>query len=181
MNEETKIQSVYIPDRAEHQGIYGIYVNLRWVCPICGQPRGQVLNGRSYDGSLVLAVDTWKNPCGHIDKYDDVRNEAESNGLNNDCIHKRNTTINLFYIAKIQRATMHIFEEQDSDFVDGRVVKANERAIDKWLNKITLDKDEQIKILDIIERNNFNTNDYTYKPICDELRALGYTVIEGGK
>ena len=83
MKEETTIKRVYIPACANHDGVYGIYVNLRWVCPICGHPRGQILNGRSYDVSRVLAVDTWKNPCGHVDKYDDVRNEAATNGLNN--------------------------------------------------------------------------------------------------
>jgi len=87
--------------------------------------------------------------------------------------------INLLFIAKIQSATIRIFEEQDSDYVNGRVVSANERAINKWLGKITPDKAEQIKILDIIEKNNFNSDDYTFKPICDELRALGYEIVEG--
>ena len=79
---EEEIKQVYIPACANHEGIYGMYVKLRWVCPICGQPRGQILKGRSYDGSRFLAVDTWNNPCGHIDKYDDVRKEAAANGLN---------------------------------------------------------------------------------------------------
>lgn len=26
--------------------------------------------------------DGWENPCGHVDKYDAVRDEAASNGLN---------------------------------------------------------------------------------------------------
>lgn len=79
---EEEIKQVYIPACANHEGIYGMYVKLRWVCPICGQPRGQILKGWSYDGSRFLAVDTWNNPCGHIDKYDDVRKEAAANGLN---------------------------------------------------------------------------------------------------
>ncbi len=80
MKEE--IKQVYIPAYANHEGIYGMYVKLRWVCPVCGQPRGQIFNSRSYDGSRFLAVDAWNNPCGHIDKYDDVRKEAAANGLN---------------------------------------------------------------------------------------------------
>ena len=81
---DTSIKTVYIPARAEHDGTHGINVKLRWVCPICGAPRGDVQNGRSYDGSRVLFCNTWQNPCGHIDKYDDVRAEAAANGLNAD-------------------------------------------------------------------------------------------------
>lgn len=76
------IKTVYIPARDEHDGIHGTSVKLRWVCPICGAPRGNVSNGRSYDGSRVLFCDTWDNPCGHVDKYADVRAEAAANGLN---------------------------------------------------------------------------------------------------
>lgn len=36
------------------------------------------------DGSRILFCDTWQNPCGHIDKYADVRAEAAANGLNGD-------------------------------------------------------------------------------------------------
>lgn len=78
------IKTVYIPARAEHDGTHGINVKLRWVCPICGAPRGEISNGRSYDGSRVLFCNTWQNPCGHVDKYDDVRAEAAANGLNDD-------------------------------------------------------------------------------------------------
>lgn len=76
------IQTVYIPAYDEHDGVYGMYVKLRWVCPICGQPRGQIKSVRSYDGSRVLPCDGWDNPCGHVDKYDACRKEAAENGLN---------------------------------------------------------------------------------------------------
>ena len=89
--------------------------------------------------------------------------------------------IKLYHIAKVQRATVRLFEAQDEDYPDGRVVKANERAIQHWLGKITDNKEEQRKILDIIERQNWNTTDVTYKPICDELRKLGYEILEGAK
>ncbi len=81
---DAPIKTVYIPARAEHDGAHGINVKLRWVCPICGAPRGEISNGRSYDGSRVLFCNTWQNPCGHVDKYDDVRAEAAANGLNGD-------------------------------------------------------------------------------------------------
>lgn len=85
--------------------------------------------------------------------------------------------INAYYIAQIQAATVRKFAAEDSDYPDGRAVKANERAIQKWLDKITDDTDEQRQILDVIERGNWNTGDITFKPIFDELRALGYEVV----
>lgn len=80
-------------------------------------------------------------------------------------------------IVKIQKATIRIFEEDsEPGYVDYRIVKSNERAIQHYLDTITSDKEVQSKILDIIESNNFNTKDITYKPICDELRELGFEV-----
>lgn len=46
-------------------------------CPICGGDRGQprlhsfVEDGESY------SVHKWKNPCGHVDMYEDCIKEAE--------------------------------------------------------------------------------------------------------
>lgn len=77
-----KIKIVEIPACEQHQGLYSIKIKLFWTCPKCGAPRGEVKNGRSYDGSCVLICDTWQNPCGHIDKYCDVKKEALTNGLN---------------------------------------------------------------------------------------------------
>lgn len=76
------IQTVYIPSCDNHEGIHGIHVRLRWVCPKCGKPRGKPVGGLSYDGSQYLSVHKWTNPCGHVDKYADVRHEAVANGLN---------------------------------------------------------------------------------------------------
>ena len=89
--------------------------------------------------------------------------------------------IKLIWIAKIQRATIKIFEAEDCDieYVDRRVVKSNERAINTYLNKITEDKDLQQKIMKIIHENNFNSEDQTFRPICNELRKLGFTIKEG--
>ncbi len=87
--------------------------------------------------------------------------------------------IKMSTIAKIQRCTMRIFEAQDQDYPDNRIVASNERAIQHYLDDITSDTNEQCKILNAIESENFNTKDYTYKPICDNLRALGYEVVEG--
>lgn len=84
------------------------------------------------------------------------------------------------YIVKLQAATMRLFEALDDDYPDGRAVRANERAIQKWLDKITDNADEQRQILDVIERGNWNMEDRTFKPIFDKLRALGYKVVFGG-
>lgn len=82
------------------------------------------------------------------------------------------------HIVKIQAATMRLFEAEDDWHPDYRAVRANERAIQHWLDKITDDEDEQREILRVIERENWNREDKTFKPICDELRALGYEIKE---
>ena len=94
---------------------------------------------------------------------------------------RREKCINAYHIAKIQAAAMRLFEALDEDYPDGRAVRANERAIQTWLDKITDDEDEQREILRIIERNNWNREDKTFKPIFDELRKLGYEIVEGKK
>ena len=85
------------------------------------------------------------------------------------------------YIVKIQAATMRLFDALDDDCPNWRAIRANERAIQKWLDKITDDTDEQRQILDVIERGNWNMEDTTFKPICDGLRKLGYEITENEK
>lgn len=75
MHNNVPYKTVYIPATNEHEGIYGMNVTVPWVCPICGEPRGEVFKTRSYDGSRILYCDGWRNPCGHVDKYSDVRKE----------------------------------------------------------------------------------------------------------
>lgn len=87
--------------------------------------------------------------------------------------------IKMSWVAKIQIATMKIFYAEDEDYPNYRVIRPNERAIDHYLSLITDNKEEQEKILRAIERENFNTKDRTYKPVCDNLRALGYVIKEG--
>lgn len=76
------IHTVRIPACENHYGLFAVDVRLRWACPICGNARGKIVKGLSYDGALSMSVDAWTNPCGHVDKYDEVRNEAAHNGLN---------------------------------------------------------------------------------------------------
>jgi len=74
--------TVTIPACRHHEGLYARTVKILDSCPICGKRRGDVVSGLSYDGSRRLAVDMWQNPCGHLDRYSDVRDEARNNGLN---------------------------------------------------------------------------------------------------
>lgn len=67
---------VVIPACAEHEGFHSITVEVAWICPECGGPRGEVFRTLSYDGSRRLGCDGWHNPCGHKDSYAAVRAEA---------------------------------------------------------------------------------------------------------
>jgi len=76
------LKTVTIPATATHEGHYKRTVILKWECPICGGPRGELFEGLSYDGSRRMTVHCWKNPCGHVDTYDAVRAEAQTNPYN---------------------------------------------------------------------------------------------------
>ena len=76
------IKEVEIPACSQHLGLYKIKVKLKWTCPTCGKPRGEIRKVRSYDGSLYMECDGWSNSCGHIDLYAKLREEARTNGLN---------------------------------------------------------------------------------------------------
>lgn len=84
--------------------------------------------------------------------------------------------IKLRDLVKINHLQMEIFEEEDSDYVDGRVVRSKERAIDRILNKISPNKEVQRIVYTICNKHLFNTEDITFKPICDDLRSLGYEI-----
>ena len=72
---------VTIPARDQHEGFYQMTVEIADACPKCGGPRGETFKQRSYDGSLTMIVDSWHNPCGHVDKYDAVREEYRASQL----------------------------------------------------------------------------------------------------
>ncbi|KDE68926.1 hypothetical protein FUSO7_12410 [Fusobacterium necrophorum BFTR-2] len=82
-------------------------------------------------------------------------------------------------IRKIAILCLEVFEEQDNVYPDMRTVRNKERAIKNVLNKITEDEEEQRKIYNAIDNEILNYEDCTYKPMCNNLRALGYTVVEG--
>ena len=78
-NHQRKYMFVKIPLVEQHEGWQSCVKRIRIsaFCPKCGAPRGKVFshNMRSYDGSLWVTCDGWKNPCGHVDYYNDVRKE----------------------------------------------------------------------------------------------------------
>ena len=66
-----------------HPGEYRrvIEVEISDNCPKCGGARGKPEVGYTYDGSIRIIVDIWENPCGHIDKYEDVWKEVKQAGM----------------------------------------------------------------------------------------------------
>lgn len=82
-------------------------------------------------------------------------------------------------IVKIQHLYIGIFEEEDSDYVDYRVVRNKERTVYRILDKYSSDPEEQKKIYNIIASGSWDTEDYTFKTICNRIRELGYEVTGG--
>jgi hypothetical protein len=67
------VRTVTIPACVEHDGYHVVTVTLPWICLHCGGPRGKPFRTVSYDGSRRLVVHGWTNPCGHVEKYSQVR------------------------------------------------------------------------------------------------------------
>lgn len=45
-------------------------------CPVCGGPRGEPVHRNQCEDGEWYPVDTWENPCGHLDKYAACLKEA---------------------------------------------------------------------------------------------------------
>lgn len=45
-------------------------------CAVCGGPRGEPRNLNQYEDGVHYATDVWDNPCGHVDYYHLVAQEA---------------------------------------------------------------------------------------------------------
>ncbi len=54
-----------------------VEVEISDFCPICGEKRGEPKNYNFYENDESFSCDTWNNPCGHIDFYKDVLEEAK--------------------------------------------------------------------------------------------------------
>ncbi|MFJ7963202.1 hypothetical protein [Streptomyces sp. NPDC096324] len=66
----------------EYVGVRIQKVTISDRCPTCGGPRGVTDDGEStvrnhnfHEDGDWLSVDTWKNPCGHVDMYSAVLRE----------------------------------------------------------------------------------------------------------
>lgn len=78
---------VQIPDRDLQKRLWGNgyrsinqiikRVTISDYCPKCGQKRGEPVLKRYCEDGEWYDVSCWQNPCGHIDKYQDVIAEAQ--------------------------------------------------------------------------------------------------------
>lgn len=80
-------------------------------------------------------------------------------------------------IAKIQHLYMDIFEEEDNDYVDYRIIRSKEKSIQKMLDSFTKDKEKQKEIYHTIIHYTWDNSDMTFRPICNALREKGYKII----
>ena len=71
---------------------------------------------------------------------------------------------------------VEIAELEFEEYVDRRRISPKEKKIDRILQKITVDKEEQKAIYKAINSETFNMSDTTFKPIVDNLRKLGYEI-----
>jgi hypothetical protein len=46
-------------------------------CPKCGERRGEPEGANQCDDGAYFWVQVWTNPCGHLDRYEDVLAEAK--------------------------------------------------------------------------------------------------------
>jgi hypothetical protein len=61
-----------ILSKVGYDELYTPSIVAHWVCLQCGAQRGELHAARVYNGSHWRVVDAWHNPCGHVEKYDEV-------------------------------------------------------------------------------------------------------------
>ena len=54
---------------------HAITVEIADTCPVCGGSRGKPHRKQYCEDGEWYTVDTWTNPCGHLDRYPDVIRE----------------------------------------------------------------------------------------------------------
>ncbi len=72
---------------------------------------------------------------------------------------------------------VEIAELEFEEYVDRRCISPKEKKIDRILQKITADKEEQKAIYNAIDSETFNMSDTTFKPIVDNLKKIGYEIV----
>ncbi|MCP1647255.1 hypothetical protein J2T49_001770 [Pseudomonas nitroreducens] len=80
-------RTVTIPACTEHNGLHAMTITVPWYCRVCGEPRGEPIAGISFDGSRQLHVHTWRNPCGHVEKYNEIRMDFQGHAENGGALH----------------------------------------------------------------------------------------------
>ncbi|MFJ5038023.1 hypothetical protein [Streptomyces parvulus] len=74
-----KTMTVRVPDYGPQRGYEGVRivdVEVSARCPQCGGPRGPKVEHRFRRDGEYFTCDRWMNPCGHVDQYDAVLEEA---------------------------------------------------------------------------------------------------------
>lgn len=56
---------------------YPLTVVIAATCPVCGGKRGEPTMRRFCEDGEWYNVSTWQNPCGHIDRYQDIYAETK--------------------------------------------------------------------------------------------------------
>lgn len=76
-------------------------------------------------------------------------------------------TITIWTINQIKKCTLRIFDAEDDDIPNKRIISANERAIDNYLKYKT--KEEKRELLSVINWTNDNC--------ISKLTSLGWTIL----
>ena len=85
-----------------------------------------------------------------------------------------NKRINIYYINRIKVCLMRIYDAEDDETTNRRIVVANERAIDNFLNKAgIINKDLRQELLTNISWANDNCK--------EKLEKLGWEILTGSK
>lgn len=80
--------------------------------------------------------------------------------------------IHMYYLNKIKDCTYRIFEQEDDDFPNRRIISANYRAREHWLDKVGV-QDEK-------DRHELRKNiSWTCDTCKERLEKLGWEVIVG--
>jgi hypothetical protein len=56
---------------------YPVTVEISDNCPVCGQKRGEPKENRYCEDGEFFYLHNWTNPCGHVDYYKQVYEEAQ--------------------------------------------------------------------------------------------------------
>lgn len=78
-------------------------------------------------------------------------------------------TITIYKINKIKKCLLRIFETEDDDIPNKRIISSNERAIDNYLKDYT--KEEKDELLKVINWTNDNC--------VNDLEKLGWVIKRG--